>query len=45
MGCSEQNLPINIVVVKASEVEDILAGNDEKYKAMAMSNESTFNKV
>lgn len=45
MGCSEQNLPINIVVVKASEVEDILTGNDEKYKAMIISNESTFNKV
>jgi SWI/SNF-related matrix-associated actin-dependent regulator of chromatin subfamily B protein 1 len=45
MGCSEQSLPINIMIVKASEVDDILAGNDDKYKALTVSSESTFNKV
>ena len=41
MGCSEANLPINIAVVKANEVEEILAGNDEKYKALVVSSETS----
>lgn len=45
MGCSEQNMPINITLVKASEVEDILAGNEEKYKAVIVSNEPSFSKL
>ena len=45
LGCSEANLPINIAVVKANEVEEILAGNDEKYKALVVSSETTLNKT
>lgn len=45
MGCSEQNLASNLTLVKASEVEDILAGNEEKYKALIVSNEPSFSKV
>lgn len=44
-GCSEQNLPSNLTLVKASEIEDILAGNEEKYKAVIVSNEPSFSKV
>lgn len=45
MGCSEQNLASNLTLVKASEVDDILAGNEEKYKAVIVSNEPSFSKV
>lgn len=45
MGCSEQNLPTNITLVKASEVDDILSGNDEKYKAITVSNDTGFSKI
>lgn len=38
-------MPINIAVVKANEVEEILAGNDEKYKALVVSSESALNKT
>lgn len=34
MGCSEQNLPSNIILVRSSEIEEILAGNEDKFKAM-----------
>lgn len=40
MGCSEQNLPTNITLIKASEVEEILIGNEEKYKAIMAGNGS-----
>lgn len=36
MGCSEQNLPSNITLVKASEFDEILLGNEEKFKAMTL---------
>jgi SWI/SNF-related matrix-associated actin-dependent regulator of chromatin subfamily B protein 1 len=45
MGCSEQNLPINLTLLKAAEVEDILAGNEDKYKAVIVSNEPSFSKL
>ena len=45
MGCSEQTLPSNIILVKASEIEDILAGTEEKYKALVVSSESSFPKT
>ena len=45
MGCSEQSLPINITLLKAAEVDDVLLGNEEKYKAVIVSNEPSFAKV
>lgn len=45
LGCAEQNLASNIIVLKASEVEEIIAGNEEKYKALTVSNETSFSKV
>ena len=45
MGCSEQTLPSNIILVKASEIEDILTGTEEKYKALVVSSESSFAKT
>jgi SWI/SNF-related matrix-associated actin-dependent regulator of chromatin subfamily B member 1 len=42
MGCSDHNLPTNITVVKASEVDNIIAGFDEKYKALCITSESNF---
>ncbi len=44
MGCSETMLPSNIIVVKESEVLDLLAGNEDKYKASSYTNETTFTK-
>jgi SWI/SNF-related matrix-associated actin-dependent regulator of chromatin subfamily B protein 1 len=45
IGCSEQNLPTNITLVKASEVDDVLIGNEDKYKAITVSSEPSFAKV
>lgn len=45
MGCSEQSLPINITLLKAAEVDDVLLGNEEKYKAVIVSNEPSFTKI
>lgn len=45
IGCSEQNLASHLTLVKASEIDDILAGNDEKYKAVIVANEPSFSKV
>lgn len=45
MGCSEQNLPSHLTVVKASEIDEILAGSEDKYKAVIVSNESGFSKA
>jgi len=40
-GFSEQTLPTNITVVKASEIDEILSGNDDKYKALSASHDSS----
>lgn len=45
MGCSEQTLASNLTLVKEKEIEDILAGNEDKYKAVIVSNEPSFSKV
>jgi len=37
MGCSETMLPSNIILVKESEVTDLLTGNEDKYKAVSFS--------
>ena len=44
-GCSEQTLASNLTLVKEKEIEDILAGNEDKYKAVIVSNEPSFSKV
>jgi SWI/SNF-related matrix-associated actin-dependent regulator of chromatin subfamily B protein 1 len=45
MGCSDQNLPINVTLLKAAEVDEVLLGNEEKYKAVVVSNEPSISKV
>ena len=45
LGCSEQNLASNLTLVKEIEIEDILSGNEDKYKAVVVSSEPSFNKV
>lgn len=44
MGCSETMLASNIIVVKESEVIDLLNGNEDKYKAVSFTNESSYTK-
>ncbi len=44
LGCAEQNLASNIIVLKASEVEEIMAGSEEKYKALTIA-EPNFSKA
>jgi hypothetical protein len=34
-----------LTLVKEIEIEDILAGNEEKYKAVVVSSEPSFSKV
>ena len=45
LGYSEQNLATNITLLKATEVDEIFNGNDEKYKALTVSNDSGFCKL
>jgi SWI/SNF-related matrix-associated actin-dependent regulator of chromatin subfamily B member 1 len=46
MGYAESSLPTNVTLVKVNEIEDILSGNDEKYKlASTSSNEVTLNRT
>jgi SWI/SNF-related matrix-associated actin-dependent regulator of chromatin subfamily B protein 1 len=45
LGCSESTLPTNITLVKASEVDEILNGYEEKYKALTVSTEPSFVKM
>lgn len=35
-GCSQSTLATNVMLMKASEIDEILSGNDEKYKALAL---------
>ena len=37
LGYSEQNLATNITLLKATEVDEIFNGDDEKYKALTVS--------
>lgn len=45
MGCSDAMLPSNIILVKETEVNDLIAGNEEKYKAVVFSSESSQSKM
>jgi hypothetical protein len=40
-GCAESSLPTNLTLLRASEVDELLSGNDEKYRALTMNIEST----
>lgn len=40
IGCSQSYLNTNITLVRASEVEDILTGADEKYRAVSLGSSS-----
>lgn len=40
LGCSESSLPTNLTLLRASEVDEILNGDDEKYRALTMNSES-----
>ena len=38
-------LPSNIILVKESEIQELLAGNEEKFKAVTVSNEAIIPKT
>jgi len=40
-GCSESSLPTNLTLLRATEIEEVLNGNDDKYRATTISTEST----
>lgn len=39
LGCSESSLPTNLTLLRANEVDEILNGDDEKYRALALNND------
>ena len=41
LGCSESSLPTNLTLLRANEVDEILKGDDEKYRALTLTSEST----
>ncbi|CAF0757614.1 unnamed protein product [Didymodactylos carnosus] len=41
LGCSESSLPTNLTLLRANEVDEILKGDDEKYRALTMTSEPT----
>ena len=45
LGYSELNLATNVTLLKATEVDDIFNGDDEKYKALTVINDSVFCKL
>ncbi|KAL5017311.1 hypothetical protein ScPMuIL_006900 [Solemya velum] len=44
MGFGQHTLATNITLLKAPEVDEIFEGNDEKYKAVSISNEPSFSR-
>ncbi len=40
LGCSESSLPTNLTLLRANEVDEILNGDDEKYRALTLNSES-----
>jgi SWI/SNF-related matrix-associated actin-dependent regulator of chromatin subfamily B protein 1 len=42
IGCADQSLASNIILLKEPEVDEILQGHEEKYKALTISNEPAF---
>ena len=41
LGCSESSLPTNLTLLRANEVDEVLNGDDEKYRALTLNSEST----
>lgn len=41
LGCSESSLPTNLTLLRASEVDEILNGDDEKYRALTLNSDSS----
>lgn len=41
-GFGMHSLATNITLLKASEVDEIFEGNDEKYKAISIGSDSSF---
>ena len=39
-GCSESSLPTNLTLLRAHEVDEILNGDDEKYRALTMNTDT-----
>lgn len=40
LGCSESSLPTNLTLLRANEVDEILNGDDEKYRALTLNSDS-----
>uniref|UniRef100_A0A915I7Z8 SWI/SNF-related matrix-associated actin-dependent regulator of chromatin subfamily B member 1 n=1 Tax=Romanomermis culicivorax TaxID=13658 RepID=A0A915I7Z8_ROMCU len=40
VGCSSSAMATNVMIVRATEVDDILSGNDQKYRAAALGSSS-----
>ena len=40
LGCAESSLPTNLTLLRASEVDEILNGDDEKYRALTLNSDS-----
>ena len=41
LGCSESSLPTNLTLLRASEVDEVLNGDDEKYRALTLNSDSS----
>lgn len=41
VGFGQHSLATNITLLRASEVDEIFEGNDEKYKAVSLTSETT----
>jgi SWI/SNF-related matrix-associated actin-dependent regulator of chromatin subfamily B protein 1 len=41
LGCSESSLPTNLTLLRANEVDEVLNGDDEKYRALTLNSESS----
>ncbi|CAF3360643.1 unnamed protein product [Rotaria sp. Silwood1] len=41
LGCVESSLPTNLILLRASEVDEILIGHDEKYRTLTMNTDFT----
>ena len=40
LGCSESSLPTNLTLLRANEADEVLNGDDEKYRALTLNSES-----
>lgn len=45
LGCSESSLPTNLTLLRANEVDEILNGDDEKYRALTLNSDANANKT